>query len=107
MVVREKQSRNLRKRNPQLIDSLHSTPAGIDAELFGSNFYERAGSEAIHSRGRRPGSQKSNPKKISRGLGHEFTITGALTVLQKRIPIGFARTNTSSCNRTYFATNGN
>src|SRR5262245_4108793 len=83
MVMREKQSRNLRERNPQLIDSLHGAPAGIDDELFVSNFYERAGSEAIHSRGRRPAPQKSNPEKISRGFGHELHHNGSIDYLAK------------------------
>jgi hypothetical protein len=47
MVMRKKHSRNIPERNPQLVDSLHRAPAGIDDELFVSSFYERTGSETI------------------------------------------------------------
>jgi hypothetical protein len=47
MVMRKKHSGNIAERNPQLVDSLHGAPAGIDDELLVSNFYERTGSEAI------------------------------------------------------------
>src|SRR5262245_38062004 len=74
MVVGKEQSRNIPERNPQLINSLHRAPAGIDNELFVCNFYERTGSEAIQSRWWRSAPQKSNSKKIPRWFGHTFSL---------------------------------
>jgi hypothetical protein len=76
MVVRQKYSRNIAERNPQLVNSLHGAPAGIDDEFFVANFYERAGSETIQSRGRRASPQQRNPKEISRWFHHEFSLKG-------------------------------
>jgi len=77
MVVGKKQSRDIPERNPQLINSLHGSTASIHDELFVTNFYERAGSEAIQSRRWRPAPQQSNSKKISRWFSHEFSSTAA------------------------------
>jgi len=85
--MRKKQSRNISERNPQLVDSLHGAPAGIDDELFVSNFDERAGSEAIQSWGWRSGPQKSNPKKISRWFHHELLPIPMRTALLEMPPM--------------------
>jgi hypothetical protein len=66
MVMRKKHPGNIAERDPQLVDTLHGTPAGIDDEFVVADFDESAGSEAVQSWGRRAGPQKSNPKKISR-----------------------------------------
>src|SRR5262249_58327309 len=78
MVVGKKQSRDIPERNPQLINSLHGSTASIHDELFVTNFYERAGSEAIQSRRWRPAPQQSNSKNISRWFGHGFSLTAGI-----------------------------
>ena len=45
--MRKKHSCNIAERNPQLVDSLHRAPAGIDDEFIVANFYESAGSEPV------------------------------------------------------------
>jgi hypothetical protein len=70
MMVGEKHPRNIAKRNPKLVQSLHSAATRIEDELFLADFRQGARSKAVETRRRRVASEESYSKSIVRRSRH-------------------------------------
>jgi hypothetical protein len=70
MMVGKKYSRNIAKRNPKLMQSLHGAATRVENELFLADFDQRARSKAVETRRRRAAAEKSYAKSIVRGFRH-------------------------------------
>jgi hypothetical protein len=68
----KKHSRDSAERNAELVQTLHGAAARIKDKLFGADFDQGARSEAIHTRRRRSGPEKSYSKKVVRWCGHRL-----------------------------------
>src|SRR4030095_12974746 len=74
MMVGKKHSRNIAKRNPKLVQSLHSAATRVEDEFFLADSDLRPGPKAVETRRRRAASEESYSKSIVRWFCHRLLL---------------------------------